>query len=377
MKKIVQLAAIDYTLVKLLRPLNEFLIEKDYDVHTIASLDDYNEDLVKMNLTSHTVDIDRKISPLKNIKSIINIVKILRNVKPKILHVHTPVASVLGRLAGKIAGVPTIIYTAHGFYFHENMSKIKFKFYYLIEKFMARFFTDYIFIQSSEDYQYALTHNFKKENKLVHISNGIDLDEKFNYSLMKNINLRGKLGFAKEDFIVTFVGRLVEEKGILDLIEASQLLNKKITVIFMGELPSKERDNSISKIITEYSEKENIKFLGSIDNINEYLYVSDVFCLPSYREGMPRSIIEAMAMKNAVVATNIRGSREEIIDQENGYLINIKAPQEIAEKINFLFKNPDILESMKENAYDRAHKLYNEKHVLEKQLRIFESVIDR
>ena len=86
--------------------------------------------------------------------------KLFKQIKPDIVHVHTPVAGVLGRIAAKIANVPTIIYTAHGFYFHDGMSKSQYRFYFIVEKLIGRYFTDYIFTQSEEDYQIAKENQF-------------------------------------------------------------------------------------------------------------------------------------------------------------------------------------------------------------------------
>lgn len=299
-----------------------------------------------------------------------------KNIKPDILHVHTPIASVLARIAGKLAKVPSIIYTAHGFYFHDNMPAKKYKLFFTIEKLIGKYFTDYIFTQSQEDYTLAIENKFRPENKIVWISNGIDLDNKFNYETMaSNENLKNSLGFSEEDFIITFVGRLVKEKGILDLLEAADGLPHNIKLVIIGELPDKERDNSIIEKINYYRDTENILFTGQIENINEFLFISDAFCLPSYREGMPRSIIEAMAMRNAIIATNIRGSREEVIDGETGYLIDVERPDLIKDKILELYYNRTLLTEMQQKSYERAHALYDENDVISTQLAVFESVI--
>src|SRR5699024_7365692 len=108
--------------------------------------------------------------------------KLFKKEKPDIVHVHTPVASVLGRIAAKLAGVPNIIYTAHGFYFHENMSPEKYKLFYTIEKLCAKWCTDYIFTQSEEDGNLAINKNFLPPGKITIIGNGVDVNEKFNPS---------------------------------------------------------------------------------------------------------------------------------------------------------------------------------------------------
>ncbi|MCD8914592.1 glycosyltransferase family 4 protein [Staphylococcus simulans] len=379
--RIVQVAAIDMTHVKLLNTLNKKSLEHGIEVHCVSSGGDYVQEIKDEGFHFHEIEINREINPIKNIKSIISMVKVFKILKPDIVHVHTPVAAVLGRIAAKIAKVPTVIYTAHGFYFHEGMSDKQYKIFFNIEKWIGRFFTDYIFTQSKEDFDVAVNNKFlssKKRNHYYHISNGIDLDHQFNIDNISKTNVNNiekELNIKENDVVVSFIGRLVEEKGILDLLESySKIKYPNVKFIIMGDLPKSERDLTAINLINKFKENPNIIFTGQIKNINEYLYVSDIFCLPSYREGMPRSIIEAMAMKNAVIATNIRGSREEVVEDETGYLVNLKSSSEIAERIDVLASNPNKLSSMKEKGLQRAKALYDENNVAEMQIDIFKKV---
>lgn len=375
--KIIQVTAIDMTMNNFLNPLNKVTKEKGHEVHCVCSKGPYEEEIKSNGYYFHNISIDREINFVKNIKSIMMMVKLFKILKPDIVHVHTPVAAVLGRIAAKIAKVPTIIYSAHGFYFHEGMPSKKYKLFFNIEKYIGRYFTDYIFTQSEEDFEVAKVNNFlKNKNNYVHISNGIDIDNKFNVDkLPKSINtsLRDKYGIQKNDVVVSFIGRLVKEKGILDLLESINYLNaQSVKFLIIGSLPQGERDTETLKLLEEYKNNKNIIFTGQVTNVNELLYMSDIFCLPSYREGMPRSIIEAMAMKNAVIATNIRGSREEVIHGKTGYLCNTNSSKEIASCIDDLVENKEKMNEFKENGLERARRLYDENKVIEKQLNVFE-----
>ncbi|MEB7722861.1 glycosyltransferase family 4 protein [Staphylococcus equorum] len=379
--KIVQIAAIEMTHIKLLKALNESSVAQGFEVHCVSTFGTQQKEVENQGVYYHNIKIDRKINPVNNFKSILQMVKLFKKIKPDIVHVHTPVAAVLGRIAAKIAGVPTIIYTAHGFYFHEGMSLRKYQFYFNIEKLIGRYFTDYIFTQSEEDYNTAIQNNFLKASKkknYLHISNGIDIDREFNIESMdheKLAHLKQELNIRSNDIVVSFIGRLVKEKGILDLLESyDKLVSKNVKFIIIGDLPESERDNETLKLINKYRKKESIIFSGQITNINEYLAISDIYCLPSYREGMPRSIIEAMSMKNAIIATDIRGSREEVINNETGYLVPLQASMYIANKIEELVNDKNKLNEFKESGYMRAKKNYNEVNVVQKQLDIFNKV---
>lgn len=377
--RIVQIAAIEMTHIKLLKALNESSVAQGFEVHCVSTFGTQQKEVENQGVYYHNIKIDRKINPVNNLKSILQMVKLFKKIKPDLVHVHTPVAAVLGRIAAKIAGVPTIIYTAHGFYFHEGMSLRKYQFYFNIEKFIGRYFTDYIFTQSEEDYNTAVQNNFLKDSKnYLHISNGIDIDRAFNYESIdqeKLIHLKQELSIQSNDVVVSFIGRLVKEKGILDLLESyDKLVSENVKFIIIGDLPESERDNETVKLINKYRKEKNIIFTGQISNINEYLAISDIYCLPSYREGMPRSIIEAMSMKNAIIATDIRGSREEVINNETGFLVPLQASKYIANKIDELVNDKDKLNGFKESSYIRAKKNYNEVNVVQKQLDVFNKV---
>lgn len=379
--KIIQLCAVDSTMNGLLRELNIQITNEGYDLIGVCSKGKNTKDLLEEGFNIKNVQIDRSIKPIKNIKTINNLTKLFKEEKPDIVHVHTPVASVLGRIAAKRAKVPITIYTAHGFYFHENMSKFKYKLFLNIEKYMARKYTDFIFTQSKEDCETALENNFIAKNRILTIGNGVDIWEKFNPRKIdtKEIDsLYEELKIKKDDKIVTFIGRLVGEKGILDLLEAFNMIDdSRIKLLVVGNAAQGERDTKTKELLKKYRANENIVFTGHRKDISNILYITDIFCLPSYREGMPRSIIEAMAMESAVVATNIRGCREEVVDGETGYLIPVKSPVDIKEKILQLVRNDEKLENMKLNGRKRAELLFDEKKVVEKQLNIFESLLEK
>lgn len=379
--KIVQITALDSTMRNLIGHLNMKSLEAGYEVHCICTPGEDVQLLLDKGYIVHPVKIDREISPLNNFRSIIKIVKILKMIKPEIVHVHTPIAAVLGRIAAKLAGVKNIIYTAHGFYFHDGMPEKKYKFFYSIEKMVGTLCTDYIFTQSKEDYDLAKSNNFlmkKKRNNYLHISNGIDIKNRFNIANFDDgikTEIINKLSISEESFVITFIGRMVKEKGILDLVEAIEIIPRKykIDLIAIGNVSSSERDQSLTDIIDSKSLK-NIHFIGRVSNVEDYLFASDTFVLPSYREGMPRSIIEAMSLKNAVVATDIRGSREEVIEGYNGFLVDTNKPTQIAEKLIKLMDDSKLLKNMQDSGLKEVNLNYDEDIVVQKQINIFNKI---
>ena len=357
MPKILELCAVDITVKYLLLPLIDKLEEEGYEVEIACSRGEETGALEKKGYVFKFVNIDRKLSFFSNIKSIVEIYKIVRKGKYDIVHVHTPAAGILGRVAAKLAGTPLIIYTAHGFYFHEGMSRAKYNIVLKIEKYLAKYFTDFIFTQSEEDGKTALENHFIDKNKILTISNGVDTQESFNpinIESDKIDELYKEFNLERNDKIITFVGRLVQEKGVMDLLEAFNGANfndeAKVKLLIVGDIEQSD--------------------------INSILYITDVFCLPSYREGMPRSIIEAMAMECAVVATDIRGSREEVIDGKTGFLVPVNSINNLSDKIKELAEDEKLLKKMKNAGRRRAEKLFDEKEIVEKQLEIFSRLLN-
>ena len=332
MPKILELCAIDMTVKYLLLPLIDKLRKEGYEVEIACSKGEEAEALEKKGYVFKFVDIDRKVSLFSNLKSIVEIYKIIKKGKYDIVHVHTPAAGILSRIAAKLAATPLIVYTAHGFYFHEGMSRTKYNIVLKIEKYLAKYFTDFIFTQSEEDRKTALENHFIDKNKILTISNGVDTQGSFNpinIERDKIDELYKEFNLERNDKIITFVGRMVREKGVIDLMEAYNRINfndeARVKLLIVGDIEQSERDRDTIKELEKYSDNPNVVFTGHRDDINSILCITDVFCLPSYGEGMPRSVIEAMAMECAVVATDIRGSREEVVDGKTGFLVPVKS----------------------------------------------------
>src|SRR5699024_7477193 len=136
--------------------------------------------------------------------------------------------------------IPNIIYTAHGYYFHEGMNKKTYTFYYTLEKYFAKYTTDYLLLQSSEDYNLSIQKKFKNIGRIIHLGNGVDIYNKFNpmlYNKSKQLHLIREFNLSSNDFVITFIGRLVKEKGFNDLINSFNILkqmNLNVKLIIVG-----------------------------------------------------------------------------------------------------------------------------------------------
>lgn len=352
-------------------------MKKGYIVHNACTDTGMFSKLSSEGLIMKSINIDRKISLKSNLKSVIELYKLIKKEKYDIVHVHTPIAAILGRLAAKLAGAPCVIYTAHGFYFHDDMPKIKYKIFYTIEKVFGRHFTDWILLQSKEDYELCINDKFQQENRIIHISNGVDVINKMNPQLISESTIseyKKELGINSDDIVIGFIGRLVKEKGIIELLEATEKIvqkHKNVRLLLIGDVLESERDQETYLLIQKYLQYPYVKHLGFRKDIPELLSIMDIFTLPSYREGLPRSIIEAMALQKPVVATNIRGCREEVIDGVNGYLVDKKNSTSLFDELLKLVNNKDLRDKFGASGREMALKQFNEELVIKKQLDLF------
>jgi glycosyltransferase involved in cell wall biosynthesis len=194
--------------------------------------------------------------------------------------------------------------------------------------------------------------------------------------------MRAEFKTAEDEQIICFIGRLVREKGILELMEAFEKIieeNDQVKLMIVGDAAS-DRDQETKKILKELLEKEKFRdkiiMTGYRKDIPALIALSDLFVLPSHREGMPRSIIEAMMMAKPVVATNIRGCREEVVDSRTGYLVPVEAPAELAAKISKILSDAELKETMGQAGRKRALELYDEDKVIERQLEVLDRLLD-
>jgi len=370
--KVCQLCAVDFTLKNFLLPLIDVQIKNGDEVISICSGGEYVDDLQKSGYVIETLPITRGMNPIKHLYSIWMLYWFMRREKFDVVHVHTPVAALLGRIAAKLCGVPLIVYTAHGFYFHDDMPSTKRKFFVGLER-VAGHFTDLLFTQSAEDAESAIKEGIVSENKVFAIGNGVDVTRFDPSNFLGNIQTRSELNIPENAFLVGMIGRQVKEKGIIDLLNAACMLAKKYNDIYfliIGDKLDSDHAAGVESSIhqTRALLGDRLIITGMRSDIPELLSTMNLFTLPSWREGMPRTIIEAMMMGLPVIATNIRGSREEVVDGKTGILVPLHDPSELGNAIEKLYLDIKLSEKMGSEGRLRALDLYDEQQVIEKQL---------
>jgi len=379
--KVLQVAAVDVTIGILLAPLIEALGRDGYEVHIACSPGPHLTALEASGHRVHPIRIQRRVRAVSHLRSLWLLYRLMRRERFAIVHVHTPVAAALGRVAARLARVPIIIYTAHGFYFHELMPSWTRRGHVWVEKALARWCTDALFTQSAEDRDTAVEERFLKDDRVFWISNGVCVDS---FALPPQPGLRAKLGLSQENRIIGFIGRLVREKGVEELLTAMQEVarrNPEARLLVVGDTLDSDRDRRTARRLKETLRRSGpatlVKFAGFRQDIPQLLSIMDLLVLPSHREGMPRTILEAMAAGKPVVATNIRGSREEVLDGVTGLLVPVRNPPALAEAISRLLMNREEATQMGEAGRRRAQESFDEKMVVKHQVAIYQEMAER
>lgn len=369
--KVLHLCAVAFGLETLLLPQIDYLRGRGLSVEAACSPDPSIEELRARGYTIHEVQIDRKISPVPNTKSVVELGKLMRAQSYDLVHTHAPVASVLGRVAAKLVGVKRIVYTAHGFYFHDEMPRQKYALYHGIERSVAQI-TDRILVQSQEDFDTAVTTGLASAAKIRYLGNGIDL-RRFDVTALseaRRAELRRELQVPQgRGPILGITGRITEEKGFGELVEAMSLLRDDFPeahLIVIGGQLSTERDafqDRLVDFIGEHGLDSHVTFTGFRSDVQDLLGLLDVFVLPSYREGLPRSILEAMGMELPVVTTRIRGCREAVVDRVTGLLVPARDSRALKQAIHEILSDRDLAARFGKAGRERVVSTFDEQFV--------------
>lgn len=368
MKKILYITTVSSTINAFLIPHIKMLINNGYKVDCACFFDKPLDDsLINLGVRYYKIPFSRNPLAIENIKAFKELIKIQGKNQYDIIHVHTPVASVYGRLLKISYPRVRTIYTAHGYHFLKGGSKVGWLLYYPIEKIMARF-TDVIININNEDYE--ITKNKLKPKKCYLLKGvGIDLNKYKKLSDKEIHEKKKKIGLNYNDFVVLMIAELNKNKNHIQVINAIEVLNKKYSNIKLLCIGQGNMMEYLKEQISNKNLQNNVFMLGYRENVNEIINISDIGILVSYREGLPRNIMEFMACGRKVIATNIRGCRDLICDESIGTIVEIgdyKATANAIEKYYLLWdRNFDISDSIKR---------YDINSINEKLLKIYKEI---
>jgi glycosyltransferase involved in cell wall biosynthesis len=316
----------------------------------------------------------RGMNLFSDLRAVGQLWRVLRREKPDILHTHNPKPGVYGRIVGKLARVPIVVNTVHGLYATPDSSILKRGIVYMLEWIASRF-SDAELIQSPEDFYFLLERRIVSRSKLRLLGNGVDL-ERFRPDPARRDEVRKELGLKDDQIAVGLVARLVEEKGVPELIEAAERLGDRYVVFVVGPRDP-EKSDAVSEELLSKAESNGVRFLGMRRDVERIYQAMDLFVLPSHREGFPRAAMEAAASGLPVIATNIRGCRQVVEDGITGFLFPVRDVDALTEAITRIGDNPELRSSQSRASVDRARIHFDEREIVNRVMRSYAEVATR
>jgi glycosyltransferase involved in cell wall biosynthesis len=301
--RIAHLTTIDMSLLLLLGTELEADVEAGHDVFGISAPGPYVGGVEALGV-SHTPipELTRSWAPTRDLAAFRRLRATLRTLDLDVLHTHNPKTGIMGRIAGRLAGVPVVVNTCHGLWAGPQDSLRKRAFVYGLEALAARF-SDYELFQNAQDEQ-TLRRVLRRGRHRV-VGNGVDLT-RFAPDAEGRRRVRQELGVADDELLVGAIGRRVREKGLVEFAEAAASLRKEAAFVWVG--PEDDTDGHPDAGVA--SPGSAVKFVGERRDMPAVYSALDVFVLPSYREGFSRAAMEAAACGVPMVLTDIRGCRE-------------------------------------------------------------------
>lgn len=373
MTKLIRITTVPISLKVLLKGQHRFMSSKGFNVLGVAAPGkDLDEVSQFEKIKVHPLAMTRTISPFADFMSLWNFYNLCKKHKPTIVHSHTPKAGIIGMLGAKLAGVPIRLHTVAGMPLMEATG-MKRKVLDFVEKLTYRAATK-IYPNSRGLYDFILDNNFTQKDKLSVLANGSSngIDTTFfsqaHFKESDNQNLRQSLGIDETDFLFIFVGRLVGDKGLNELITAFVNLSKSMTssnhvkLLLVGSFES-ELDPLNQKTLVEIKNNLNIISVGFQKDIRPYMAISDALVFPSYREGFPNVVMQAGAMGLPSIVSDINGCNEIIIEGKNGTIIPVKSAVAIQTAMMRFIDDISFFNQLKLNARTMIADRY-EQHVV-------------
>jgi glycosyltransferase involved in cell wall biosynthesis len=335
--KVAHITTIDLSLRYLL--LNQLLSlqQAGYQVVGISSPGPAVPTIEAAGIRHIPVPLTRKLTPRTDLVAFWRLYRAMRRERFVIVHAHTPKAEFLGQLAARLAGVPVVVDTFRGLYFRSDMHPFWRHLFVSMARIAARC-ADIILCQSQANLQMAIEEGICPPDKIEYLGNGIDV-RRFDRSTLNPEALalkRRELALPDRAPVVGFVGRLVAEKGIPELLQAARIVRERVPAarfLFVGPMDHDKPDALTPEAAQGYGLGDACTFTGMRQDMPEFYALMDLFVLPSHRESFPRSPMEASAMGVPCIVTAVPGCRETVEHGRNGLLIPLGDVQAMAAAI--------------------------------------------
>ncbi|WP_158745909.1 glycosyltransferase family 4 protein [Acidisphaera sp. L21] len=357
--KVVEIANVDFSLRHFVLPLMRGIRARGHEVVAVTAEGPLNADVRAEGFRVLPAPFVRRASLLAQLRAFIALVRLLRRERPDLVHGHMPISGFLARLAARAARVPRVAYTCHGFLFNQPGPWTRRTASFLMEWFAGRL-TD-VFMTVSEE-EAADARRLTIARHATAVGNGRD-PALFHLDAEARGRIRAEQGVAQDQVVIVCVSRLVRHKGYPELLAAMRDVPGAELWIVGARLDS-DHGEDLGPALAEAAATGRARLLGYRTDIPAILAAADIFALPSHFEGLPMSVIEAMLTGLPVVATDIRGPREQVVAGETGLLVPPATIEPLAAALNRLVDDPALRIAMGKAGRARAIARYDEAAVI-------------
>jgi glycosyltransferase involved in cell wall biosynthesis len=377
---VVHVTTSDISLALLLGPQLRAFADAGMEVIGASAPGPYVPELTALGIAHEPLrHATRALDVGQDILALGELVRLFRRLRPDIVHTHNPKPGLYGRLAARLAGVPVVVNTVHGLYATEDDGWLRRGVVYGLER-TASVCSQAELVQSEEDVE-MLRRLHVPEGKLVLLGNGVDLERFVPPAGADDVTrARASLGVAPQQVVVGLVGRLVWQKGLRELFAAAAVLRAsrpEVVIVVVGPSDPDKADALGPDDIAAAEALGNVVFTGGRDDVEQLYHGFDIFVLPSYREGFPRSAMEAAASAVPVVATDIRGCRQAVDHGVTGLLVPVHDAEALAAAIGELAGDASRRGAMGRAARAKAEAQFDDRVVVETTLAVYERLLAR
>lgn len=383
--KIIRITTVPISLKVLLKGQLKYMSNYFHIIGISSDGSELNEVVKDEGVDVIPIEMSRKITPVSDLISLFKIYKILKKEKPEIVHSHTPKAGIIGMLAAKLAGVPIRLHTVAGLPLMEaNGPKRKILDY--VEKLTYSCATK-VYPNSKGLYHFILNNEYTGKHKLHVIANGSSNGIDTSYFSRERLsetdlaNLKSSLSIKEDDFVFIFVGRLVGDKGINELVHAfkelcsSKYSSRTIKLLLVGPLES-DLDALQNNTLIEIESNPNIISVGFQKDVRPYFAIADALIFPSYREGFPNVVMQAGAMGLPAIVSDINGCNEIIMEGQNGTIIPVKNAIAIQGAMEMMVLDENYFSNLKLNARKMIAERYEQQVVWDALLKEYKELLN-
>lgn len=357
-------------------PFIEELKKRGCEVHAAYKDNSAEKPGLDLSAIDKAFEVPFSRSPYSksNLKAYKVLKKIIDENEYDAIHCHTPMGAVVTRLAAKKARKKgtKVIYTAHGFHFYKGAPKLNWMLFYPVEKLLSKY-TDCLITINQEDYDLARNKGFK--TKKIEFVNGVGVEISRFHSLSSDekSQLRREFGYTDNDFLMIYPADFCKRKNQNMLFDTLKLLLETSDHFYLL-LPGLDE---YARPYIEYAKSigvyENIKIMGYRRDIDKLVGMCDLSVSSSRQEGLPINLIEAMAIGNAIVATDVRGNNDVVKNGRNGYLVQLNDAEEMAGSVLKIYKKPELIEEFKKQNKEMV-KIYSTENVMHKMVCIYKDL---